>query len=157
MNRMISPADFQISAGTWTLAEGSNLISRIRTAAAAAFTSLIHIPLPQNLNMFNGATLQSIDLWYAIGTADCTDFATVELKRMTMPASGANVTIALDSNHDTNIKRRAIHAGHMLTINLPTPVWVQGSDQYWVKLIVDAAATSIFTFFGARANYTLRL
>lgn len=162
MNQFISPAEFEISAGTWTLAEASNIISRARTAAAAAFTALIPIPIPSNTVALKGAMLKSIDIWYAIGTAAATDFATVELEKMTLPAddvavSGAAVTTTIDAAHDTAAKRKAVDNDHCMSVTLSVPAWIDDGDAYWLKLVVDAALTSDFTFFGARANYTLRL
>jgi hypothetical protein len=34
---------------------------------------------------------------------------------------------------------------------------VDEDDVYWLKLVVDAAATTVFTFFGVRVNYDLRV
>ena len=86
MSQFISPAKFEMSAGTWTVAESSNVISRARSAADAEVTVLIPIELPSNDSVEKGSKLKSIDVWYAIGTAAADDFDTVELEKMTLPA-----------------------------------------------------------------------
>ena len=44
-----------------------------------------------------------------------------------------------------------------MTITLDDPAWLDDGDFYFLKLVVDAAAGTVFTFFGARANYELRV
>ena len=86
MSQFIPPSEFQHSAGTWTISEASNLMKSARTAADAAFTTLIPIKVPSNSIAKKGAQLKSIDVWYAIGTAAADDFATVELEKVTLAA-----------------------------------------------------------------------
>jgi len=136
MSEFIPPSDFQMSAGTWAMAVASNVVSRDRSAADAAFTALIPIRVPSNASDKKGAMLKSIDVWYAIGTAAADDFATVELEKMIMGA---------------------VDTDHCMTVTLATPAWVDDGDVYWLQLVVDCAATTVFKFFGARANYTLRI
>jgi len=163
MSQFIAPSLFQHSAGTWTISEASNLMKSARTAGDASFTTLIPIPIPSNSVAKKGALLKSIDIWYAIGTADADDFATVELELMTLPAddvavSGAAVSaVTIDAGHDTAAERKAVDTDHRMTITLTDPAWIDDGEAYFLKLVVDAAATTVFTFFGARANYTLRV
>ena len=44
-----------------------------------------------------------------------------------------------------------------MTLTLTTPIWLDNDDLVQVRLTLDAAATSVVRFHGARANYTLRL
>ena len=44
-----------------------------------------------------------------------------------------------------------------MTLTLTTPVWIDNDDLYQVRLTMDAAATSVIRFHGARANFKLRL
>ena len=81
---------------------------------------------------------------------------------MTLPAddtavSGAAVTITEDTGHDTAAERKAIDTDHKMTVTLSTPAWIDEGEAYWLKLVVDCAAATVFTFFGAQANYTLRV
>ena len=46
---------------------------------------------------------------------------------------------------------------HLMNVALDAPAWVDEDDVYWLKLVVDCAAATVFTFYGARANYTLRV
>ena len=163
MSQFIPPSEFQHSAGTWTISEASNLMKSARTAADASFTSLIPIPIPSNASGYKGAKLKSIDVWYAIGTAAADDFATVELEKVTLPAddtavSGAAVSgVTIDAGHDTAAERLAVDTDHCMTITLDDPAWLDDGDFYFLKLVVDAAAGTVFTFFGARANFEMRL
>ena len=162
MHQFISPAAFEFSAGTWTVSEASNLIKNLRSDADASFTALIPIPIPSNAVALKGARLKSIDVWYAIGTAAADDFATVELEKMTLPAddtavSGAAVITTEDAGHDSAAERLAVDTDHKMTVSVTTPAWIDEGEAYWLKLIVDCAATTVFTFFGAQANYDLRV
>ena len=162
MSEFIPPSDFQMSAGTWAMAVASNVVSRDRSAADAAFTALIPIRVPSNASDKKGAMLKSIDVWYAIGTAAADDFATVELEKMIMGVddvapTGAAVTCTIDAGHDSAAERLAVDTDHCMTVTLATPAWVDDGDVYWLQLVVDCAATTVFKFFGARANYTLRI
>jgi hypothetical protein len=159
-SQYIPPAAIAFTAGTWTPTIASNVVKTVRTAAAAAFTALIPIPIPSNAAKFKGARLKSVDVWYKIATADTTDFATVELEKITLTAdtatpTGAAVTTTLDATHDTAAKRKA-QGDHKMTVTITTPLWLDANDAYQLSLIVDCAAGSVVTIFGARANFDLR-
>lgn len=161
MSQYIPPAGIHKSAGTWTLAVASDVVKDVRTAAAAAFTASIALPLPANSQYRQGARLKSVDVFYSIATADASDFATVSLKRKALPpavsaVSAAEVTITLDGDHDTAAKRKA-QGNHVLTAYLPDPVYLGDNEAYELVLVVDCAAGTVFTFYGARAHFDLRL
>ena len=161
MRIFIPPHLFDLSAGTWDLTESSNLVALARSVADAAFTALIPVVLPGNAIALKGAKLESIDVWYKIGTAAADDFATVELEKMALPAdgaahAGAAVTCTIDAAHDTAAERLAADE-HLMNVALDAPAWVDEDDVYWLKLVVDCAAATVFTFYGARANYTLKV
>jgi len=44
-----------------------------------------------------------------------------------------------------------------MTTTITTPVWIDDGEHFVGSLIVDAAATTVFSFIGARVNYTLRV
>ena len=162
MSQMIPPSDFEMSAGTWAVSESSNLVGRAKNAADEAVTVLIPVRVPSNASALKGAKLESIDVWYAIGTAAADDFATVELEKCTLGVddvapAGSAVTITQDAGHDTAAERKAVDSDHCLTATLSSPAWVDDGDLYWLKLVIDCAATTVLTFYGARANYTLRV
>jgi hypothetical protein len=161
MSQFIPPGAAAFSAGTWADAVASNVWCKSRTAADASFTIAIPVLLPSNAAALKGTYLKSIDVWYSIGTAAADDFASVALYADALPASGSAVTAAavavtLDAAHDTAAERKAA-GDHKLTITLSTPVWIDNNAAYHVELLVDAAATTVFKLFGARANYTLRI
>jgi hypothetical protein len=162
MSKFIPPQSIVKTAGTWTPSVAANLPIDVRTAAGAAFTLIIPIPLDMNSTYRAGARLKSIDVWYKILTADATDFATVELEKITLTATGSKPTAAaltgvtIDALHDTAAERKA--AGeHTMTVTLNTPEWLDDDEAYALTCVVDAAAGTVFTLYGARANFELRL
>ena len=70
--------------------------------------------------------------------------------------AGATVAVTQDTGHDTGAERLDIE-DHTMTTTITTPVWVGEADHYVASLIVDNAATTVLSFIGARANYTLRV
>lgn len=161
MANFIHPGDFEMSAGTWAVTEASNVVSNDRSAADAAVTVLIPIRLPSNTAALKGAKLTSIDVGYFIGTAAADDFATVELEKVTIntddvAASGSAVTTTEDSAHDSAAERKAAD-DHTMTVTITTPEWVDDQVCYWLKLVIDCAATTVLKFYGAIAHYTLRV
>ena len=162
MCKFISPLKAMFSAGTWVPTITANVIANIRAAGDGAFTALIPIELPGNSVALKGCLLKSIDVFYAIGTAAADDFATVELEKMTLGVddtaiTGAAVVTTCEAGHDTAAERLAVDTDHVMTVTLTTPVWIDDGDAFVLALIVDCAATTVFTLFGARANYTLRV
>lgn len=161
MSQFIPPASISKSAGTWTPSVSSNVIQEARGAADASFTLLVPIPIPSNESALKGCKLESVDLFYKIATAAADDFATVELEKVALPAdtaapTGTAPTVTIDTGHDTAAERKAV-AQHTMTVTLSTPAWLDNDDAYFLQCVVDAAATTVFTLYGARANYTLRV
>jgi hypothetical protein len=160
MSRFIAPAQIQKTAGTWTPTLNANTWGDVRTAAGASFTLLIPIPLPSNDSALKGSLLKSIDVFWKNATADLTAF-TVALNKQTLPAnaaalSGAEVTtVTLDTGNDTAAERYT-QADHSMKITLDTPAWIDDGESYFVALAITAAANSVFTLWGARANFTER-
>ncbi len=153
---------FQMSAGTWTISESSGVVSRARAQADASFNCLIPIKMPIMSSIaLQGLKLKSITVWYKIATAAADDFATVELEKAALPAdgaamAGAAVACTIDADHDSAAERKAADE-HTITVSLDTPVFVDDDDVFWLKLVVDCAATTDFIFYGARANFNLNL
>lgn len=160
-SKFISPFDAGYSAGTWTATIASNLVSNLRTAADAANTILVPVHMPGNEVALKGAMLKSIDVWYRVSTADLDDFATVEVEKVTLPATtvaptGAAITVTIDAAHDTAAERKA-QAYHKMTVTLSTPVWLDDDSGYYLCMVIDAAASSVFTFYGCMVHYTQRI
>jgi len=149
------------TVGAWSYAITSNVGGMVKSAAANV--SVIHIPLnlPQNSAAQKGSRLKSIDIWYKIATAACNAITPVVTKvvlpadNTAMPAVAAQ-TFTYDSGHDTAAKRLAVQ-NHKMTLTIATPFWLDDDDEAYIELTVDAAATSVVTLFGARANYDARL
>lgn len=159
MSTFLFPSDIQKTAGTWTPTISSNVVSDVRGQADAAFTLVVPIKLPSNAAALKGAYLKSIDVFYKIAVA-ADDFATVALNKMVFAAdgtpTGSAVTVTLDASHDTAAERKG--AGqHKMTITITTPPWIDHDDAYVLDMIVDAAATTDFTLYGCRVNWTERI
>jgi hypothetical protein len=162
MARFIPANLFAFSAGTWTPTIASDVLTMVRGAADASFTAMIPIEINSNSIPLKGSKLVSIDIWYAIGTAAADDFATADLNKVVLAAddtapTAAAVATTPDAGHNTAAERLAVDTDHCMTLTLDTPAWIDDGDFYWVELIVDCAATTVVTFFGARANFTLRV
>jgi hypothetical protein len=162
LSKIILPTECMYSAGTWTQTVASNLWTNNRTAADAAFTIQIPIVPPvQSSTALKGALLKSIDIYYVVGTL-AMDAVAATIQKTAVPADGAAVgavaavTFTYDTGHDTAAER--IDADeHSMTLTITTPFWMDDGDLVYVELVCDAAATSVFKFVGARANFTLRI
>jgi len=157
----IPPTDFEMSAGTWALTESSNLVSTDRTAADASVTVLVPIRVPSNAKALKGCKVASIDVFYLIDTAAADDFATVELEKITLAAdntapTGAAVDTTPDDAHDSAAKRKAAD-DHTMTISIDDPEFLDDYEAYWLKMVIDNAATTVLKFYGAVAHFTLRV
>ena len=160
MSTFITPAQVTATVGTWAMAAASNVWTLNKTAADN--TSVIKIPcrLPGNASGWKGARLKSVDVWYSIATAAC-DAISTALYCSTLPAQSGTLSAGLvatsyDSAHDTAAERLAVDQ-HKLTLTLTTAPWVDEDSEYYVELTVDAAASSVVKFQGARVNYDLRI
>jgi hypothetical protein len=161
MIQQISPFQFAHTSGTWTPTVSTNLVSSVRTATAATGSTIIPITLPQNSGTAKGAYLVSIDVFYKVATANLNGVATVQLAKDNWKVSGTAIDVTTisstpDSAHNTSALRYAI-GDHSMTVAIDSPVWMGAGDLYILRIDWDAAATSVLTFFGARANYTLRI
>lgn len=157
MSQFIPPSAIQKSAGTWTPTLATDLVSDNRTAADTAFNLFVPIPIPSNSEYRKGSKLLSVELYYSVGTAALDGFATVALKKLTLPATGTAVTgtdvaVTIDTGHDTAAERLAT-GEHTMTVTLDTPAYIDDGEGYVLYCACDAAATSVFKLFGAVANF----
>jgi hypothetical protein len=157
----MAPWAISNSAGTWTATLSGSVVTFNRTAADATWNAFVPVVVPSNAAAAKGAYLQSVDIWYSITVSDCDDFASVALEKLTVGATTVTPTatapsITVDAGHDTAAERKAV-GEHKMTITLATPAWVDHEESYLVYLAVDAASGTVFKWYGARANYTLRL
>ncbi len=160
----IPPTMCHYVTGTWSDAAGSVANTICKSKAAADNTGVVTIPIAtilQNAAALKGSKIVSIDIWWEVLTA-AMDAVTAAIYKATLPATGADfaapaaVTFDYDSDHDTAGKRLTLDE-HKMTLTLDTPIWLDHDDLLTVQITFDAAATSALTFFGARANFTLRL
>ena len=130
---------------------------------AADNTAVVNIPikLPQNSASYKGSKLVSIDVYWEVLTA-AMDAVTAAIYQAVLPANGADyaaptaLSFTYDTGHDTAPERLTLDE-HKMTLTLATPIWLDDDDEIMVQMTFDAAATSALTFFGARANFTLRI
>ena len=157
----VSPFRCGYSAGTWAADYDTEVIKNVRTAADAEFDIVIPIELPASEKVNQGARIKSIDIWYDVATAALDGFTGPVLAKMTLAANddnitGSSVTITIDTAHDTEAE--CITTGdHKLTITPSAEFYLEDDYAYYLKFTVDAAAASVFSFFGAQINYELRL
>lgn len=156
-SQFIPPGMIQKSAGTWTATLAGDLVSDNRSANDSVFNLFVPLALPGNSQYRKGSRLKDVRLYYAVGTAALDGFATVAVKRVSLPAtgtavSGADVPITLDAAHDTAAERLAL-GDHTLSVTLNAPVYLGEGEGYVLFCALDAAATSVFKLFGAAADY----
>ena len=161
MRQFVGPDKAQFSAGTWTDTVASNVWSKNRTAADAAFVVKIPVDLPGNAaEALEGATIEAIELFYVVGTA-AMDSVAAALYKTTLAANGtlpsaAAVTTSYDTGHDAAAERITVDE-HRLKLTVTTPALVHDDGAYHVELSCDAAATSVFKYLGALIHYKLRI
>jgi hypothetical protein len=159
LNLFIPPETMQVSAGTWADAVASNVWTKNRTAADASFTLKVPIPVPAKDDLV-GAKLVSVTLMFSVATG-ALDACASDLLKDTLSADGtinsaASVSFTYDTGHDAAAERIDIDE-HRMTLTLDTPAWIDGDGEtYHVELTVDAAANSVFKYFGSIATFRLR-
>ncbi len=160
MSQFIDPAEFQNSAGTWTATNAANMWYLRRTAANATWVTKIPIKIPQNSAALKGSKLVSIDLFFDI-TVEAMDSVAAVLYKGTLPADGAAMTTAAvtttyDTGHDAAGERIDVDQ-HKMTLTITTPAWLDDDDCYYVEVSGDGGVNGLFDWYGARANFTLRM
>jgi hypothetical protein len=161
MSQFIPPEACQYTVGTFADGVASNVWSKDKTAADDTSVIKIPIAIPQNSVAQKGGYLRGIDIWFAVTTA-ALDALAATIYKATLPADGAayaapaSQAFSYDEGHDTAAERIDIDE-HKMTLTLTTPFWLDNDDEVYVELSVDAGLTSVFKFYGARANFTLRI
>ncbi len=160
MSKFVDPQDFQHSAGTWTQTNAGNMWYLRRTAADVVWVTKIPVAPPQNSVALKGSKLVSITLWWVDATT-ALDSISAALYKATLPADGAAMATVLvatsyDTGHDDAAERITINE-HKMTLTLTTPAWLDDDDLYYVEVSADPAVGSVFDWYGARVNYTLRV
>jgi hypothetical protein len=159
----IPPTLANAVTGTWSNAAGqvAHTIGKKKAASDETATVTIPIVVPSNDSPSKGSKLVSIDVYFEILTAAC-DAVDALVHRVTLPADGAAIgtveelAFSYDTGHDTAAERYDVDQ-HTMTLTLTAPVWVEDDQVIPVELTVNAAATTVFDFIGARANFTTRL
>jgi hypothetical protein len=162
MSQFIAPSLIVKTAGTWTDTVSGNIWACARTAGAATFNLIIPVRIMSNIQAAQGYRLKSVDVFYKIATANLNNMTTVQMSKMTgstahtVATAGSSVTCTLDSSHLTSGNRSG-QTDHRMTISLSSPAWVLQNQLYLVYITCDAPATTVFTLYGAQANFEVRL
>ncbi len=104
-----------------------------------------------------GCCLVSVDVYWEVLTA-AADAVDALIHRVTLPVNGAaigtveSLAFSYDTGHDTGPERLTLDQ-HSMTLTLTAPVWIEDDQVIQVQVIIDAAATSAITVFGARQLY----
>ena len=160
--QFIPPSQIAKSGGTWTPTLSGSLITDVRTAGADGFYLFIPIKLPASDSARQCAKLKSVDIWYKIGVAAMADMAAVEVKKLTLPATGVAATGAaytaftIDADHDTAAERKAL-GDHKMTVTFTDAPYLEDDEALIIVLTCEAAVTSVLTLLGAQVNYELRM
>jgi hypothetical protein len=160
MSKIIPVSLFQI-AGTCVLTHSvaSNLVKSARTANDTAFSVWIPIVLDQNSSAFKGARLKSIDVFFKVATDVLTSFTAPALQKITLGAADATAPTGAELT-TTYLPANATiltAAEHKVTVTVTTPEWADDDTYYLLDLEVDPTASAVVTFYGARANFDLRV
>jgi len=161
MKYFVPPALAGGSGGTWTHANDGTFWSLSRAAYAGTFYLSVPVAVPhQNSNENRGSRIASVDVYCKITDANLTSLA-VEFNLQTLPTTGefdspSNPTFTYDTDHDA-AGERITQGSHVMTLTLTTATWVQGTQCLRADLIAVAPSNTVFEFFGARVNYTLRI
>lgn len=161
VSQFVLPFDFSFSAGTWVLSRLGYYWAQGKGAADEVFTAYLPVLVPSCELDQKGSYLTSIEVMYSITTAAADDFATVALYKDTLAVTGTlntadSVGITMDAAHDSAAERKGIKK-HRMVATLDTGAWIDNNEAYHMEFVVDCAATTVFFWYGAIINYTLRL
>ena len=161
--RFIIPPSFAAgSGGTWVhTLDGTNWYLG-RTAGAGNFYLGIPIVVPhQNASENRGSRIASVDVYYQIYTAAMTTL-TPEFNLQAWELGGegfatpTNPAYTADTTHSSN-EGRVTTGVHFMNLELNTPLWLEGDTSLRLDLYGVVDANSVFRFWGAQVNYTLRI
>jgi len=157
MSQFIPPNACSFSAGTWTPTITSDVPSLVRTAADTDHTIIIPLNVPSNSAYREGSCIATVDVFYKVATADLTA-VTPKVEHVTLTADVAAVTGAEETavTYSAIASARITQASHTLTMTFTTPPWLSNADAYYLDILLDTGASAVFTFLGARINYTDR-
>jgi hypothetical protein len=159
----IPPGACMLTVGAWvdTVGAVANTYMKRGTAAAATWVLVIPIFPIQNAVALKGSYFKSLDMWWINGTAALTTF-TAAFRRAVPPLNAAAYgaptadAFAYDANHLANANRITV-AQHTMVLTPTTPMWLANSDQFYGEFTIVNPGTSVLDFYGARANFTLRI
>ena len=163
MSQWLPPGNAHYVTGTWSDAAGQVTGTIVKKKAATDETATLTIPIeiPSCAKGYKGCYLKTIDVYFEVLTAAC-DALAATISKVTLPADGAaigtldTVAFSYDTGHDAAAERIDVDQ-HTMTLTLTTPEWLDDGEVIQVALSINAAATTVFDYIGARANFELRL
>jgi hypothetical protein len=161
MMYFVPPSQAGGSNGTWTHTLDGTHWKLHRAASSGTFYLAVPFALPhQNTAENRGSRVQTIRIYYSVSDADLTSL-TPEFNLETLPTGAefdapTNPTFSYDSAHDSANERKA-QGDHVMTLTLTTAVWLSGLTSLRVDLCCVAPASTLFDFWGAKIDYTLRI
>ena len=152
------------TTGVWTMAlsaAGTPAGTYTLHKAAAATTSVLHLPVP-NPTIEDGR-LALVEVFYLVTTANLTSAPTFVLNKMSYPGGAGTGLVALAAVTQTltfagkDTVGTAAGAGaagsHIAVIQVTTPTLAADTDSYHLQLTMNEAATSVLDIFGLTATY----
>jgi hypothetical protein len=161
ISTFISPFLIGKTQGNWPAFVSSNVVSQGRSASVYLFSLAIPLQIPGARSALQGSKIISVEVYYKIATAATNDFSFPEISKITLPATGAApagaaLACTMDDDHVHPTLLSAI-GDHTMTATLNTPVFLDADYAYYLTFIITPVATTLFTLFGAKINYELRL
>ena len=159
--KVIPISVMEFVTGTWTKAVATNIWTNDKTATDEASTIRIPISMPFHADKaYKGCALLSVSVYFSVATAAMDALAAV-LYEADVAVDGsamtaATVTTTYDAGHDDAAERIDID-DHLLTLTVTTPEWADDGKMYWMEIVADAAATSVFKVGDAIAKFKARM
>lgn len=154
------------TTGVWTLALSAagvpaNTVSLDK--AAAATTSVVHIPIPKapNGRYLEDGPVASFSLFYNVTTADLTTAPAVALYKYTMNTSTGLVVIAAITQTIAfggidavgKVSGAGAAGSHIATCTITTPAALANNESLVSKWTMGEAATSVLDITGLSVTY----
>jgi hypothetical protein len=156
------------TTGVWTLAlsaAGAPAGSITLHKAAAATTSVLHIPIPMapRGDPNEDAQPSIIEAFYLVTTANLTGAPTAVLNKMSYPGGAGTGLAALAAATQSltfagvdgvgTVAGAAAAGSHIAVVTITTPATLADSDDLALQLTMNEAATSVLDFFGITVTY----
>ena len=156
------------TTGAWTLtlsAAGVPAGTINLHKAAAATTSVLHIPVPHGFRdgLNDDAQPTIIEVFYQVTTADITTAPTAVLNKMAYPGGAGTGLAALTAvtqaitfaGIDTigKVAGAGAAGAHIAVVTITSPTTLSDTDSLHLQLTMGEAATTVLDLFGMTVTY----